>query len=88
MKKYIAVVANDGFGVFDDLDRLLEGLRFMYHPKKEYFESKWDAQSYCIDTYNDRQKCYFDMFSEASVDYFRTNWFYRRSDIRKLNGRE
>ena len=81
---FYAVNASNGFGIYDDYDRLMKNVQYMRNPIVTKFDDRLDATLCAVNTYNDYQKYYDDKFLEDEQTV-KTNWFYFKSQISEKN---
>lgn len=81
---FYALNASNGFGIFDDYDRLMKNAQYIRNPKVTKFDNRIDAAVYAVNSYNDYQKNYDNKFldEEQSV---KMNWFYYKTQIFQKN---
>lgn len=84
---FYAVNAKNGFGVYDDYERLKKNKQYMRKPKVTEFDNRIDAVECAVNTYNDYQNDYVEKFLEYEQTV-ETNWFYFKSQIAKKNKAE
>lgn len=83
-----SVIANNGFGVYDNLGKLQEAEEFMKSPEIKEHKTIKEAKNYAIDIYNDYHNAYDDLdyyYDPDNDPRFRINWFYNKKYIKKLN---
>ena len=76
---FIAVNADNGFGVYDSKTKLEYAKEWMKNPKQKEYETKREASFYAIETYNDYHNAYSDLdeyYEPGNDPYIRINWFY------------
>lgn len=83
---YYGIAGSNGFGVYDDYDRMQKNRDFLSSPISKKFDSFYEAFEWARDIYNDGQAV-DDAFYGASTD-IRVNWIMYRNDIRKKNNEE
>lgn len=85
---YYAVCAVNGFGVFNDNERMEKAVPYLADAKVVSFDSFSKAFKYAVDYYNEAQQ-----ETDGSVDNsfygscrdIRINWILFRNEIRKIN---
>ena len=82
---YIAVNADNGFGVYSNRTRLNKSKEWMRKPVEKKFDTLEDAKFHALDIYNDYQDDFDDYYDSDNDPKFKINWFYSKSYIRKLN---
>ena len=85
---YFSVLAKNGFGVYNNLEKYQNSREYMKKPKRKSFKTLAEAKDYVLDMYNDYRNCYSDLdfyYDPANDPKFRINWFYSQRYIKKLN---
>lgn len=85
--KYYGIAGNNGFGVYDDYDRAINGLLYVRMPETKNFDKFQDAFYWARDIYNNRQhgSCDVDDIFEGTSSDIKLNWLLFKRDIRRLN---
>ena len=87
---YISVTAKNGFGVYNNREKLDLAKEWMRKPIEKKFNTLEEAKFHALDIYNDYHNDYEDLdeyYDDENDPKFRINWFYSKSYIRKLNKR-
>lgn len=83
---YYGIAGNNGFGVYDDYNRMQKNRDFLSKPISKKFDSFYGAFEWAKAVYNDGQEV-DDAFYGVSTD-IRMNWLMFRKDIRQNNIKE
>ena len=81
---YLAVIALNGFGIYDNESSYENNIEWMNKPQVVEFDDELEAKEYALNLYNDRQ----DDYDNKCHDYpfqIKMNWFNFKSHIWKRN---
>ena len=83
-RKYYGVAGSNGYGVYDNYDRVLESRPFITEFTIKKFKDFNEAKVFALDEYERLQEGEFGAHEIEEIN--EKNWFYRRELIDKSTG--
>lgn len=84
---FYAIAGVNGFGVYQDCERLLKAKGFVIRPIIEKYDSRFEAFSTAVEIYNSLQED-FDAAFFGGISDIRIDWIVFRKDVIKKNREE
>lgn len=73
--KYYGVAGSNGYGVYNDYDRVLESRIHIKKFRNKKFDNFEDAKRWATDTFYEIQNDFFVVVDQVEIESL--NWFYR-----------
>lgn len=81
---FIGIVGSNGFGVFDDRQRMNNSKEYLRRPEEKEFDSRQSAFTWAKEIYNEMQDDVDDAFYGMSFEV-KLNWILFRTEIKRRN---
>ena len=81
-KKFYGIAGTNGYGVYDNYDKVLGSRKYVKGYKIKSFNSLIDAKEYAVNTYESMQNGASDFYRIGSLKNL--NLFYYQKPVKKL----